>query len=81
MHYQQFAVENLKKEVAETRERLYNLERRLNGEVLILQDICSKQGHEYVAERNDDCHSPGFYYFCKNCQYRSIYKPDKFTFK
>lgn len=56
--------------------KLRQLEARLKEEKEVLQEICERdQLHEYIGERDDDYHRPGWYYTCKHCGHFTRMRP------
>jgi predicted phosphohydrolase len=81
MEEQQNLVNKLKGDLQKAKDKVYSMEQDLEDEIMVLQSLCNLHGHQYVAESNHDYHKPGYYYVCENCQYCSLYKPEKFTYK
>jgi hypothetical protein len=75
MDVQQGIIDSLRHELQTTKEKMYILDKRLQEELIKMQQLCEKNGHEFVAESNGDCHKPGWYYTCKRCQYWTSIRP------
>ena len=66
-------VETLRNELGQLEGRCRTLRRELNAEVQLVQRTCPHQ--TWRAERDGDCHKPGYYYTCKDCGYTLNYLP------
>ena len=58
-------VEALKARLLDLEWHVDDCKRELEAEVCALQKSCSHE--RYRAERDGDCHSPGYYYTCTHC--------------
>lgn len=75
------SISNYEKEVLEIRNLLTKkqaevaeLESVYQQKIDHLQKLCEKEGHQFVADRDNDCHSSRMYYTCKRCDYFTRYK-------
>ena len=68
-------VMKLRHVINETRTKLDELHFTYKHELEILQASCT---HDYVAEDDGDCHSPGYYYTCSICKHFTSRRPLKF---
>ena len=64
-----------KRLLVEKREELFELERVCNERIKYLQEICERNGHYFVAERDEDYHNTRVVYTCKKCDYYTRNKP------
>ncbi len=65
----------LRELLAERRAEVAELERRYNRKIAKMQVLCEKEGHQFVAEPDDDYHNTRIVYTCKRCDYFTRYKP------
>lgn len=75
MEVQQARVRALEQQASSLDDTLQALKALLKREQNTLQKMCAEHGHEFEAEDNGDCHSPGYYYTCKHCRYWTNIKP------
>lgn len=65
-------IKDLQKQLRAAETCVVTLKTMIKEETKQLQDMCE---HEFLAERDGDCHSPGWYYTCKHCAFFTTQKP------
>jgi len=68
-------VTNLRKRCSELSAELHKVKQELEKEEKDLQLVCD---HEFVAEDDEDYHSPSYYYTCVVCDYFTRFRPKTF---
>ncbi len=62
-------IQTLETTINEQENKLHQMRTTLHQYRLKCMDTCGKTngGHSYTRERDDDYHSPGWYYTCSRC--------------
>jgi len=64
-------IQMMREHIETLRYELWRAENKYRKIQLSLQEICSREGHEFVKEQGNDYHNPGCYYTCKRCDHVS----------
>jgi len=56
------------------RREIAHLETSYNEKMVVFQEACEKNGHDFLEERDNEYHNSRYYYTCKRCEYFTRYK-------
>lgn len=74
-------IQGMESQLEELVARSNNLRYEIEKKRKQLEVLCAQEGHDFEAESDHDCHSPGWYYCCKVCKYWTRMRPQHYTYK
>lgn len=62
-------IEALHDRLVQMRREVSQLQELYDKSLRVFQEACSREGHDFEKESDGDCHSCGYYYTCRRCNY------------